>query len=155
MLKSLREHWIIPAVAPFMLVLLAYTGAFGEIKFLDIHSATNPSLADNQFSIGTTNTDSSQIFALDHYKNFSYQAKCVSASDDVKYHLEFYSSIGNDKNAMIEIASGNLITDSTAETWTAPTSIKPPVASHGYFKFTGVTNNTHDTLCELRVALER
>jgi hypothetical protein len=155
MRKLLREHWILLAALPFMLVLAAYTGAFGEMDFLDIESATNPTLPKGRFSIGTTNSDTSEIFSFGNYKNFSYQARCVSASDDVKYDLELYTALANDKNAMIEIGSGNLIDDSTAETWSAPASIQIPVATNGYFKFTGVSGNTHDTLCDFRVVRER
>jgi hypothetical protein len=155
MRQLLRDNWFLAAIMPVALVLAMYTGAFGEVNGFKPSSYTYSTAAPGKFSIGTTNVDESDIIPLHEYKNFSYQVKCVSASDDVKYDLQFYTAIQNDKNAMIEIASGALVDDSTAETWTAPTSIKPPVAGFGYFKLTGVSGNTHDTLCELRMGQEK
>jgi hypothetical protein len=149
----MRSNWIFIAALPLMLLIAVV--ANGEISSVKVQSLTYPTAAPGVFSVGPIGADVSITYALDAWENFSVQIKCSSTDDDVDYDLDFKTALENDRGKMVELSATPIVANRTAETWTTPISLAPPVASHGFFSITGNANTTDDTKCVLIFGRER
>ena len=98
--------------------------------------------------VSSSQAATSDKISLQGHRFFSYQSQCTSASGTAEYDLEFYTATMGNEDYRVQFGT-DLIDNDTTETWTAPTSIKPPPAAFGWFVVRDNGSTPADTQCDV------